>query len=976
MPRLWLLLLFCRLLGPAVSQPIAIGMTGPLYQDIGNQTAAGLAFAFQEANDAGGVMGRNLSFIALDDGYDTTKAVANIRTLVEDEGVLLLAGVVGTEAVESAKSLILPRGVPLVGSTSGAPVLRTPFRPEFVNVRLSYADEMVSLAMYFAQYGMFRRVACLYQNDSFGVTGLASLQAALANAGMQLVATGTYQRGTINVEAAADAIAGAAAKAQAVVLVATQEAAMRFITLFFNDSRTDPECIATVMSVMWGNSYRTLLPPPLWSRVYFYFAAPLPGDPAWAIARHFSAAYTAAGHTPDPTAFLAYITGRLIVEVLRRTRTTNVSRALFLNEVYNDRLFVLDDLMVGMYSTNYSGCEQALCSCNSGLRNLFVARLDPATGTLGPSLGLRYSVLDCSVAVTTVRAPLLFGQLLPDWDVGWRRVAVEIGRGLAEAFAEANANGGADGRLFVLLQRNYSSSASQAMAELVDKYPLLALAGSVAPPTAHLPAPVPSFGIVDPEVAPIADAFAREDVHVRPAPALELMALAAWASLQCAAIHLRAPATTSGRALLGTLTQSVHSFQCRATSTAAYSAATDVLATTQSGCVIALGSADDVLGWYSLLPQYPALRLLTPSAPAMRLMALTPNASSLPQAPRLLFPTPIVDPWNATLPARDPSEAWKYGYVLGTAVVQAMTQSQYASQSYNVPAELLEAWYTKKVMTAGALTLGPYFGDNCTTSQTDCECNEGVRTLGVRSVASATVQSQYSTTTCHVEYTPLQEPPSSDVMTPAVVGSVVGFAGCVAVGLALYLRLTRRNHSAAPKDVNKPFCILFTDIQASTHLWATLPDIMASALSTHHALIRRVIADHRCYEVKTIGDSFMVAAHSPLQAVRLALAVQTSLHEYEWGTDAIDAVYRELLRTEEPGRVSRSCWNGLRVRVGIHYGLGDIQLDPVSQGYDYYGTVVNTAARIESVCHGGQIGVSQAVYDAVCHDLPEVVWED
>lgn len=43
------------------------------------------------------------------------------------------------------------------------------------------------------------------------------------------------------------------------------------------------------------------------------------------------------------------------------------------------------------------------------------------------------------------------------------------------------------------------------------------------------------------------------------------------------------------------------------------------------------------------------------------------------------------------------------GVALGTAVVQAMTQSQYASQSYNVPAELLEAWYTKKVMTAGAL---------------------------------------------------------------------------------------------------------------------------------------------------------------------------------------------------------------------------------------------------------------------------------
>ena len=52
-------------------------------------------------------------------------------------------------------------------------------------------------------------------------------------------------------------------------------------------------------------------------------------------------------------------------------------------------------------------------------------------------------------------------------------------------------------------------------------------------------------------------------------------------------------------------------------------------------------------------------------------------------------------------------------------------------------------------------------------------------------------------------------------------------------------------------------------------------------------------------------------------------------------------------------------WNGLRVRVGIHCGYGEIRYDPVTKRYDYYGTVVNTAARIESVCHGGQIGISQ-----------------
>lgn len=54
----------------------------------------------------------------------------------------------------------------------------------------------------------------------------------------------------------------------------------------------------------------------------------------------------------------------------------------------------------------------------------------------------------------------------------------------------------------------------------------------------------------------------------------------------------------------------------------------DVLATTWSGCVIAVGSDDDVLTWFALLPSYPNLELLTLSMPVIRLMAMAPNASS------------------------------------------------------------------------------------------------------------------------------------------------------------------------------------------------------------------------------------------------------------------------------------------------------------------------------------------------------------
>ena len=65
----------------------------------------------------------------------------------------------------------------------------------------------------------------------------------------------------------------------------------------------------------------------------------------------------------------------------------------------------------------------------------------------------------------------------------------------------------------------------------------------------------------------------------------------------------------------------------------------------------------------------------------------------------------------------------------------------------------------------------------------------------------------------------------------------------------------------------------------------------------------------------------------------------------------------------------RTVWHGLRVRIGVHYGLGDIRKDPVTLGYDYYGTVVNTASRVEGVGHGGQTLITGCAYEQLGPDF-------
>ncbi|RNE95543.1 receptor-type adenylate cyclase, partial [Trypanosoma conorhini] len=143
-----------------------------------------------------------------------------------------------------------------------------------------------------------------------------------------------------------------------------------------------------------------------------------------------------------------------------------------------------------------------------------------------------------------------------------------------------------------------------------------------------------------------------------------------------------------------------------------------------------------------------------------------------------------------------------------------------------------------------------------------------------------------------------------------------------------------RDNANAPKEPTEPVTLVFTDIESSTALWAACSELMPDAVATHHRLIRALITKYRCYEVKTIGDSFMIACKSVSAAVQLVRELQQVFLQHDWGTGALDEAYRKFEedRAEEDAEgyvpptarldaaVYRQHWNGLRVRVGVHTG--------------------------------------------------------
>lgn len=187
---------------------------------------------FGQLNKAGGVNGRKIELIALDDGYETDRALANTKTLIKDKQAFALLGFFGTTPTEATMNTVFgPAGVPLVGTISGAPSLRQPISSNpharfMFHIRASYNDETEAIVNQMVAIGL-RRIAVFYQNDGFGKAGLDGVTAALKRHNLTPAAVATVERNSLDVNAAVQSVAKA--NPQAVVMVTLYKPSAAFI---------------------------------------------------------------------------------------------------------------------------------------------------------------------------------------------------------------------------------------------------------------------------------------------------------------------------------------------------------------------------------------------------------------------------------------------------------------------------------------------------------------------------------------------------------------------------------------------------------------------------------------------------------------------------------------------------------------------------------------------------------------------------
>ena len=175
--------------------------TGPA-QELGANMRLGIEAAFAEANRRGGVHGRRLELVSLDDFYEPEEAIANTQLLIEQEEVFALIGAVGTPTSRSATPVAAEAGVPYVAPFTGAAFLRDPQWQNVINLRASYNQETEEMVARLTGDLGIERIAVMYQDDSYGRAGYRGARAALERRGMEPVSIGLYTRNTTAVKSA------------------------------------------------------------------------------------------------------------------------------------------------------------------------------------------------------------------------------------------------------------------------------------------------------------------------------------------------------------------------------------------------------------------------------------------------------------------------------------------------------------------------------------------------------------------------------------------------------------------------------------------------------------------------------------------------------------------------------------------------------------------------------------------------------
>ncbi|OLD06477.1 MAG: hypothetical protein AUI90_12845 [Deltaproteobacteria bacterium 13_1_40CM_3_69_14] len=302
---------------------IAAPFSGPA-KELGRGMKTGIDLAFAATNEAGGVNGRKLRLVALDDGYEPERTRSVMKELAESRSVFGFIGNVGTPTAEVAVPFTLEKKMLFFGPFTGAGLLRRDPPDRYVfNYRASYAEETAATVKYLVKVRRIPvdEIAVFAQQDGYGDAGFNGVAKMLRkyNRNPERTLRIGYKRNTIDVNEAVKTLLRSRHPVRAVVMVATYKAAAKFIEkvkaerpdiIFSNVSFVGSQALADELMTYGGR---------VAEGVMVTQVVPLPHSKATAALRYqeLLPKYSL-GERPDFVSLEGYLAASLLIEGLKR----------------------------------------------------------------------------------------------------------------------------------------------------------------------------------------------------------------------------------------------------------------------------------------------------------------------------------------------------------------------------------------------------------------------------------------------------------------------------------------------------------------------------------------------------------------------------------------------------------------------------------------------------------------------------------
>jgi branched-chain amino acid transport system substrate-binding protein len=366
MPRLRMLVSTAALLlaaGPIVAAEsnapgvtateIKIGNTMPYSGPASAYGAIGKADAayFQMINDQGGVNGRKINFITLDDGYSPPKTVEQTRRLVEQDEVAFVFDGLGTPSTSAVQKYLNQKKIPQIFVATGASKWGDPANFHWtMGWQPDYQTEAKIYAKYILQNKPNAKIAIIWQNDDFGKDYLIGLKAGLGDKyDKMVVKDASYEVTDPTIDS--QIVSLQASGADTLVIAATPKFAAQTIRKVFDIGWQPLELMTNVSSSV--GAVMTPAGPEKGIGVVTTAYGKDPKDPTWqndpgmAEWRQFMAKYLPDADQTDANYVFGYAVSRTMVQVLKQCGN-DLSRENIMKQAANLKDFELPTLLPGV----------------------------------------------------------------------------------------------------------------------------------------------------------------------------------------------------------------------------------------------------------------------------------------------------------------------------------------------------------------------------------------------------------------------------------------------------------------------------------------------------------------------------------------------------------------------------------------------------------------------------------------------------